>query len=194
MQARVLGLIGLAIVVGTAVWLKTTRFSDPSPDTVYYFPGLLFFAIAGAALLGRGIASRSARARTGGLADGDDQSTRETFRIEYPEDLRPKLQAEVGRPGASKSATFVVIDVSEEGARILKGEKLQMGEMLWGKLLFPSGNEANVAGRVVWTQGREAGVQFSKIVPPAMIVDEQLKLRPHLRSRADATPAAPSTP
>ncbi len=116
----------------------------------------------------------------------DPANRRQTYRIPYPEGERPRLVALAPGAPASLVEGAEVLDVSEEGLRFRLGPGETVGEAVEGRLVFPSGTEARVVGRVVRRDAGEVSLHLTRIVPPRVIVDEQRRLARRLRAGQSA--------
>ncbi len=120
----------------------------------------------------------------------DPSNRRQTYRIPYPEGERPRLVAPAPGAPASLVEGAEVLDVSEEGLRFRLRPGETVDETVEGRLVFPSGVEARVVGRVVRRDAGEVSLHLTRVVPPRVIVDEQRRLARRLRAGQSADPPA----
>jgi len=176
-------LIGFLLLVGSillAIQLRGNYVVNPSPAAALRFAAFLGGVIVVAAVIGGGLFWK--RRRLPALPPlGDNR--RETFRIPYPEEERPLFFPHPGEDGTEEAAGHEVVDVSEEGLRYLDPAPHTVGEEIRGRLEFPSGSRAEIAGELVRTGNGEVCVHLRRVVPPRIIVDEQRRLRGHLKER-----------
>ncbi len=184
MFARKALLFLLVVAVVVAAWAKATYFPAPSARTAYQFTAFFFAAVGVMALLVSSMASeRSRRARRVNL-DKYIDNRRETFRIPYPEDERPKLLAESDGAVPGVPGVFEVLDVSEEGVRFRADLDLEPGHVVRGEVVFPTGRRARVEGTVVRRDGDQVSLRLRRTVPGSIIVEETRRLRSHLKPGA----------
>lgn len=113
----------------------------------------------------------------------DPNNRREAFRIPYPAGSRPLLRLEAALAGPRGLVSLEVLDVAEEGLRLLVPEGALLEGTLRGNLIFPEGETAVVVGEVVRCSGGEAALRLSRALPPRLLVEEQRRLRDHLKPR-----------
>ena len=162
------------------------------PAATWGYAALVAGFVLVAAAVGGGLWRRSRPASASRPLDPSNR--RETYRIPYPEAERPRLVAAAPGAPASLAEGAEVLDVSEEGLRFRLGPGESVGETVEGRLLFPSGVETRVAGRVVRRTGDEVSLRLTRIVPPRVIVDEQRRLARRRRSEQPADGAGGNGP
>lgn len=107
----------------------------------------------------------------------DVENRRGSYRIQFPADARPRLLLD--SPG-SVHPVCEVIECSERGLRFHVPTRwlLPVGTAVSGRVLFPRGAEARVAGTVVRMQQDEVALMLGREgIPLATIIDEQRYLR-----------------
>jgi hypothetical protein len=176
MFGRLVGLFGLVAAFVLTAQLRGSYLVDPNPWTT----AAMAVFIAGVALLAAvvsgGILSKR---RKYWQPPAPDENQRQTFRIVYPEGDQPRLV--VGQPWGD-SATFQVLDVSEEGLRFADDASLMVGHEVRGQLVFADGSSAQVSGKVVRRMEDQVCLHLTHTVPSSLIVGEQLRLRKRARS------------
>ena len=98
---------------------------------------------------------------------------RQIFRIQYSDVDRARLQTPLGE--------FEVLNCSEAGLCYqITGEKRpEVSRTFQGRILFNSGDTADVAGFVLRASDDQVALRFSKRISPTLIMNEQRWLRQH---------------
>jgi len=135
-----------------------------------------------------GLRRRQAARKRGGIAETllDPANRREAFRIPYPEGERPTLAL------ADRDKTFEVLDLSEEGASFAVPAGAELRGAVHGELLLPGGKKAAITGQVVRCRGGVAALSLTRALPAGLLLDEQRRLRDHLRRATPPRSAADS--
>ena len=93
--------------------------------------------------------------------DGVDR--RKFIRIVYPPAKRPRLKV--------KEHELEVLDISEEGMRILNYRQIKIGGKIFGTVFFSSGKSKELTGKIVWQHENELGL-FATQIPRSVILEE----------------------
>ncbi len=151
-----------------------------------------YYAIAAFVLLVLGLVAvlsewlrrrRAARSRPPSDLLLDPSNRREAFRIPYPAGGRPILRLEAALAGPRGLVSLEVLDVAEEGLRLCVPEGACLEGRVGGHVVFPGGETAAVVGEVVRCGGGEAALRLSRALPSRLLVEEQRRLRDHLKPR-----------
>jgi hypothetical protein len=167
------GLTALSILV------RDHWFPNPSNQVSYYFLSLILsgsiltvifiFRLALIALGPRKIEIDNGRPHAG-------DNKRESFRLHFPEDDRPKMVVEQSRPNARRHLQLEVLDMSESGLSLTGNDLIHLNETIFGKILFSGGENLRVAGTVVYQQTDKIGLNLHCFIPHAIYMKEQRRL------------------
>lgn len=91
------------------------------------------------------------------------EERRKFARLVYSSNKRPKLKV--------RGQEMEVIDISEKGLKILKGQQTKIGDCVHGTTELLSGKSLDITGKIVWEHGNEVGLLITKI-PESIIVEE----------------------
>ena len=100
------------------------------------------------------------------------QEKRAFIRLEYPPGKRPKFIVEKDE--------MEVINISERGLKFINDQQIPMGKFINGTIVLSSKTSIKLKGTVVWSEGNEAGVLISGVIPQD-IMEAQLALIKKLR-------------
>lgn len=100
------------------------------------------------------------------------QEKRAFIRLEYPLGKRPKFIVD--------NASMDVINISERGLKFINEIQIPMGKFISGTIELSSKTSIKLKGTVVWSEGNEAGVLISGVIPQD-IMEDQLALIKKLR-------------
>lgn len=107
----------------------------------------------------------------------DVENRRGYYRIQFPTEARPRLLLDSPGP---VHPVGEVIECSERGLRFAVPTRwlLPVGTSVSGRVLFPRGAEAHVAGTVIRMQQDEVALKLGRQgIPLGTILDEQRYLR-----------------
>ena len=105
------------------------------------------------------------------------ENERAFYRLVYPLTARPRLR--VG------PYPLEVIDLSEEGIRVLQNPALQLvvGEGFEGTIDLPSGPSLPIEGMVLWVDPPRIGARLIQGVPFSVMLEEQRYIQRRFAAR-----------
>lgn len=103
------------------------------------------------------------------------ESTRQFYRINYPDVVRPRLR--------TKKGSFLIKCLSEHGAElVIEDHRLvEPKESIYGDVTFHNGESSFVEGLVLRSFGESFILRFTVGVPLRIIVNEQRYLKEQYR-------------
>lgn len=101
---------------------------------------------------------------------------RESFRVRYPESLRPTLIVEKVDNKAKRALQFPVLDLSEEGFCFMDDGTLGKAKTGYGRILFKNGEITTVAFDILRRHEKHISVRLQHPLPWAKLIREQQKL------------------
>lgn len=107
----------------------------------------------------------------------DGPEKRNFARLIYPSSKRPVFKI--------KKHELEVIDISEEGLKLLNPLQRNFGEKVYGRIALLSGESTDMTGRIVWQAQGALGVLTTRI-PRSTIISE---IRTLLRTMGSSEPA-----
>ena len=100
------------------------------------------------------------------------QDKRAFIRLEYPPGKRPKFIVEKDE--------MDIINISERGLKFINEKQIPRNKFISGTIVLSSKTSINLKGTVVWSEGNEAGLLISGVIPQD-IMEEQLSMVKKLR-------------
>lgn len=110
--------------------------------------------------------------------DGVDR--RKFIRIVYPPSTRPRLKV--------KEHELEVLDISEEGMRILNYRQIKIRGKIFGTVFFSSGKSKELTGKIVWQHENEIGL-FITHISRSTLLDEVRALLRKMSNKTDEDPS-----
>jgi hypothetical protein len=110
-----------------------------------------------------------------GEEEFNGESTRQFYRINYPDAVRPRLRTEKG--------SFRIKSLSEHGAELIIEDHrlIEPKESIYGDVTFHDGESSFVEGKVLRSFGESFILRFTVGVPLRIIVNEQRYLKEQFR-------------
>ena len=93
----------------------------------------------------------------------DGAEKREFMRLAYPSDRRPTLKVQ--------EHELEVLDISEQGIKILDDKQIELNESISGSVVFSSGISLELTGKIKWQHENKLGL-FVTPIPRSIILDE----------------------
>jgi hypothetical protein len=94
---------------------------------------------------------------------------RKFARLVYPSSKRPSFKI--------KKHALEVIDISEEGLKLLNPTQRAFGEKVYGTIALLSGETMNISGHIVWQAEGAFGLLTTPIAKPTIIEEIRILLR-----------------
>jgi hypothetical protein len=88
---------------------------------------------------------------------------RECIRFEYPPEHRPVFRV--------RNKKLKIIDISEQGLKLLNDKQVKLGAMVHGSILFLNGKSMEITGKIVWEHDNQIGLLLAPL-PPSVILAE----------------------
>lgn len=101
---------------------------------------------------------------------------RRTYRIIYPEFVRPILVVERADNLAKRDLEYPVVDLSQDGICFMDDGSLGSAESLHGYIRFGNGTKLAISGKLLRCKQNHIGVELTRSIDWPVILDEQRRL------------------
>ena len=88
---------------------------------------------------------------------------REFVRFEYPPEHRPLFKV--------RKEELKIIDISEQGIKLLNDKQAKLGMMVHGSILLSSRKSMEVTGKIIWQRDNRIGLLLAPL-PQSVILEE----------------------
>ena len=175
----------LAVVFVAALLIKLQYFPKLSGQNAYYF--LSIFWICGMLIAiflinmiwhlvaGHRIPKKSRRSTI------IWPNRRKSYRIIYPNFIRPTLIVESADNLAKRHLEYPVVDLSQEGICFLDDGSLGTIDVFSGHIRFNHGDRLTIAGKVLRRNKNHVSVQLNHAIGWSVILKEQRRLMSYLK-------------
>ena len=179
----------LLIVVWISTWLLG-RESTPHwrhgvsflLSTLFWISGALSVALTAIILFGKKRRAIDSKGHPTSVKPGN---RRQSFRVEYPIDLRPILIIEKSDTKTRRRLEFPVVDLSEDGIRFIDDGSLGEVNALTGQLQFHNGALRPISGTVVRRMDQHMCLCLQQGLAWSTLLEEQRVVIRHLNEATE---------
>jgi hypothetical protein len=174
---RQLAIVTLLITLfSTALFVKIAYFSEADGSAAYAFISILWIS---GSLIAIFLANMIWQATTGpksvpkAKAYRSWPNRRESFRIEYPDHIRPSLVLNRTDGCEARSLEYPVIDLSQQGCCFQNDGSLGAMKTFAGYIRLAGGRRVTVTGRFIREKANHVSVRFRQNITWSILLEEQ---------------------
>ena len=185
LKPALLVLIGICIMTWLMGRGSTPHLRHGLPflfSTLFWISGALSMVLAAMVVFGR---KQSVTDQERPSIQSRSLNRRQSFRIEYPTELRPTLIIEASDVKLEHQVELPVIDLSEDGIRFVDDGQLMGANELAGQLRFNSGETVAISGTVVRRTDQHICLCLQHGLTWATLLEEQRVLIRRLNESAE---------
>ena len=174
----------LIVVLCTALFVKVMYFPQVYGHNAYYF--ISIFWICGTLvvifllnLIWTTFTGTKPQKKAGAGISWPNR--RRTFRVIYPNFIRPKLVLERADNQVLRNLEFSIVNLSQGGTCFLNDGSLGTMERFSGYIQFDNGERVNVSGQYIRENENHISVRFSQPIAWSTLLEEQRRVMGHLK-------------
>jgi hypothetical protein len=169
----------LAIVFGVAFVIQRLFFPVLSGHSAYYFLSIFWICALLIAIFAIHMIWQSATGRNVSKTPKAPiiwPNRRRSYRIVYPDFLRPVFVIERADNLARRDLEYPVIDLSQGGVCFMDDGSLGAAESLQGQLHFGNGNRLAISGKLLRRNQNHLSLELTRPIGWSVILKEQRRL------------------
>ena len=186
MRQQLIITIFLTFILSIAICLKLAYFPRIHGHTAFYFHSIFWICGILITVLSYNILWNFITSKKGGNTHRPYAfwpNRRETYRIIYPDFVRPTLIIDEIDGTKKRHLEFSIVDLSQEGSCFLDDGCLGAMKNFSGRIRFNNGDSISIDGEFIRKNGDHVSVRFKHAIDWPILLEEQRRIMGQLRPK-----------